>query len=442
MSHSLEAALDEERQEVMNILEGRPAGYRSSSAAPSSPRGQDARPASPAPVVRSMLDIGPAAPRHGSIAGLNVGVTAPPIRSAPLSRSMLDPQTPTTPQKPLHSPALSATEPASSGQSIHRANSDASLRPLEGRPRADSDRDKGSLSNMDYQFDMTSSAPGPALPKRVKQGGKKSIGRSAMAAIMQGQELDPLPRTKDRGRHNSTAGIIGGKSKSPSSRLSNRSQSPGGSMLNTNSFNLMPSPGKFVTDAGKVIDMNNAYRRLSDANLLKSGGNLSSLPARAGERARLGSGETLSPTGEIRLAKDYYEDDEDGEAAIESSDEDRSSDEDAWGPGSLRGRRKSRRKKGVGGGEADNEDSENENRGPDGLQKRKGPKMAHSLLAAAEEERKCLYSLIMPCISSDICKPRAFCLVPIQGQVPFRTHGDSDWTWRREDVREESGRAS
>ena len=391
MSRSLEAALDEERQEVMNILEGRPTGYRSSSAVPSSPRVQDGRPSSPAPVVRSMLDIGPAAPRHGSIAGLNVGVTVPPLRSAPLMKSMLDPQTPTTPRI-THSPALSATEPTFPNHGIHRAGSDASLRPLEGRPRADSERDKGSVSNLDYQFDMTSTVSSSALPKRVTQGRRKSLARNAMASIMQGQELDPVPRTRDRGRHNSTAGIVGGKSKSPSSRLSNRSQSPGGSMLNTNSFNLMPSPGKFVTDAGKVIDMNNAYRRLSDANLLKSGGNLSSLPAKtASQRARLDSGEALSPTGEARMTKDYYDDDDDGEGAIESSDEDQSSDEDGWGPLGLRGRRKSRKKKGVGGGDADNEDSENEvpfDRGPDGLERRKGPRMAHSLLAAAEEERQ------------------------------------------------------
>ena len=160
-------------------------------------------------------------------------------------------------------------------------------------------------------------------------------------------------------------------------------------MLNNNSFNLMPTPGKFVTDGGKVIDMSSAYRRLSDANLLKSGGNLSSLPSQtASARARLGSGETLSPTGEVRLQKDYYEDDE---RAVESSDEEHSSDNDAWGPGGVRGRRRSRKKKGAGSGDADNEDSENDpglKTGQLGMGRSSGPRMVKSLLAAAEEERK------------------------------------------------------
>ncbi len=166
-------------------------------------------------------------------------------------------------------------------------------------------------------------------------------------------------------------------------------------MLNTNSFNLKPTPGKFVTDGGKVIDMNNAYRRLSDAALLKSGGNLSNLPARStSERIRADSGEALSPTGGIRLQKDYYQNDDDDEAAIESSDEDASSGDEPWGSENSRGRRRSRRKKSPGGAEADWEDSENE-----GLQKREAgstlnmgraqhPRKVKSLLAAAEEERK------------------------------------------------------
>lgn len=375
---SLESAIDEERREVMNILEGRPTQYNSSQG-----NGQSLRTSSPAPPVRSMLDIGPAAARHSSIAGPTGGVTTSPLRSAPLTRSMLDP----------HSPPLPAVEQNQTGGGIHRAQSDASTKPPTWRPRAGSDRDRGgsggALPYTENQFDMSSTVHGQSLPKRVTQGGKKGLGLSSMASIMQGQELEPLPMGRDQGRHNSTAGIIGGKSKSPSSRLSNRSQSPGGAMLNTNSFNLMSTPGKFVTDAGKVIDMNNAYRRLSDANLLKSGGQLSSLPASKNATERALSGETLSPTGGTRLQKDYYENDENGEAAIESSDEEHTSDEDAWGTPSGRGRRRSRRKKGAGGTDADNEDSENDRGlggGPAGMGKSGGPKMAKSLMAAAEEE--------------------------------------------------------
>jgi len=168
-------------------------------------------------------------------------------------------------------------------------------------------------------------------------------------------------------------------------------------MLNTNSFNPMPTPGKFVTDGGKVIDLNNAYRRLSDAALLKSGGNLSNLPVRQGSegRIRAGSGEALSPTGGIRLQKDYYHDDDD-EAAVESSDEekDASSGDEPWGSENLRGRRRVRKKGDPGSSEADWEDSDNEGSlksdagGTLGMGRTQHPRKVKSLLAAAEEERK------------------------------------------------------
>ena len=382
---SLESALDEERREVMEILEGRPSQLRNTSA---STFNQVGRTSSPTPPVRSMLDIGGPPPlRHGSIAGIGTGVTVPTLRIAPAVsgvRSMLDTDSP-PPTRTNHSTTSSPIENNTQSGGLHRTQSDAASHPVEGQLRTGRNRDKHIQTK--YQFDMSPSIQGQTIPKRVTQGGKKkSPGRSAMAAIMQGQELEPLPRT--RGRHNSTAGILGGKSKSPSSRLNNRSRSPGGSILNNNSFNLMPTPGTFVTDGGKVIDMNNAYRRLSDANLLKSGGNLSNLPSRnVSERGRLGSGETLSPTGEIRLQKDYYEDDEE---AVESSDEDHSSDEGPWDAQSIRGRRRSRRKKGAISADHDNEDSENETglrSTPIGMGKSRGPKMAKSLMAAAEEER-------------------------------------------------------
>jgi hypothetical protein len=377
---SLESAIDEERREVMNILEGRPTQYNTVTA-------DTGRTSSPAPPVRSMLDIGPATARHGSIAGSAVGVITPPLRSAPLTRSMLDPSS-SPPQQ-----IISSTEGGvPSGH--HRAHSDASTIPPRFRPRAGSDRERGSgsLPYAENQFDMSKSVHGQALPKRVTQGGKKGLGISSMASIMQGQELDPLPMTRDQGRHNSTAGIMGlhSKSKSPSSRLSNRSQSPG---LNTNSFNLMSTPGTFVTDSGKVIDMNNAYRRLSDANFLKSGGQLSNLSTNAAERAI--NGETLSSNGELRLQKDYYENGEGGEAAIESSDEEHTSDEEGWSLQNGRGRRRSRRKKGV-GTDADNGDSDNESNrsaGPAGMGQSGGPKAAKSLLAAAEEESELNFSM-------------------------------------------------
>ncbi|KAL1600399.1 hypothetical protein SLS60_006784 [Paraconiothyrium brasiliense] len=110
-------------------------------------------------------------------------------------------------------------------------------------------------------------------------------------------------------------------------------------MLNTNSSNLMPSPNKYVTDSGKVIDMSSAYRKLSDANLSRSGGSLSSLPSRKGSDPS--KGESLAPGGGVRLATDDFGDDE---AAVESSENDdtEDSDGDGWGGAKRRGRQRRR----------------------------------------------------------------------------------------------------
>ena len=356
---SLLSAANDEMQEVLNLLEGRPAEYRRGSAAP-----PPIRTASPAPAVRSMLDIDtgpPSVPRHNSIAGINTGITAP-LRSAPLSGSMLNPYSPSLPASPRRASPSPSTH--------HRAMSEAS----SDRPKMD----KGSLPFSDDQFDMSPTVSGQALPKRVKQGGRR--GLSSMASIMQGQELDSVRMAGNPARHNSTAGIIGKRtSSSPSSRLNHRSQSPG-VRLNNNSFNPLPMPGKFVSESGKVIDLNNAYRKLSDANLIKSGSSLSA----SASRARLDSGTTLSPSGELRLQKDVYDDDE-IEGAIESSDEAKTSDEEAWGD---RGRRRRRWKKGAGGVESEDSDEDGDKGSSKEQSKKKPTRVAQSLLHAAEDERK------------------------------------------------------
>jgi hypothetical protein len=341
----------------MNILEGRPADYRSPSQNP-----EPTRALSPVAPVRSMLDIGPTTTRHQSIAGLAQPVS-PPLRSAPLHRAMLEPMSPTGPT----SKSAGASPSMSPVAGVHRASSDAS----SNTP------DFGKHASSPYghdQFDMTSTVSGPALPKRNTLGGRKIGGSSAIASIMQGKEVAPI-LSGERGRHNSTAGILGlGKSKSPSSRLNPRSNSPGTALLNNNSFNPKPTPGVFVSETGKVIDLNNAYRRLSDANFLKSGGeHLKSVPSQKQEaRRRVSSGEILSPSGDLRLGKDYPEDEE-LEGAIESSDDERTSDDEAWG---MRGRERRRKKTDK---SEETEDSENDQPGR--------PRRPKSLLAAAEEER-------------------------------------------------------
>ena len=380
---SLESALDEERREVMNILEGR-------TTQTSAPANLTTTSANPAPAVRSMLDItGPVAPRHGSIANIEFGVTMPALGRAPITRSMLDPMFSPPPNRLSHSVTTSPANVDSSSGGIGRAQSDAVSHPPNGWPRPVSDRDRAVNPTQDYQFNMLPSLQSQALPKRVTQGGKKQGTTSSRSAIMQRQEPGPFQGGRESGRHSSTAGILGSHSKSPSSH--------GSSMLNTNSLNLMPTPGKFVTDGGKIIDMNNAYRKLSDAALLKSGGNLSNLPGRNTERVRVGSGEVSPPNGGVRLQKDYYETGEDMDGPIESSDENStaSSGEDGWTLQSIRGRKRSRRKKGPGSADVDTEDSENDGVSIGGatgetlgMGRAGGPRKVKSLLIAAKEERK------------------------------------------------------
>lgn len=213
-----------------------------------------------------------------------------------------------------------------------------------------------------YQFDFLPTIEAHSMPKRVTQGGKKSAASKprAMSSVY-GEQTGLLPSHRDRDRHSSLGGLMG---KKPGSPDPGRSQSPGGRMLNTNSMNLMPTPNKYVTDSGKVIDMSSAYRRLSDAALLRSGGNLSTLPLRKGSDPL--KGESVAPGGGVRLATDDFGDDE---AAVESSDDDTDdSDGDSWGAVKRRGRRRTRQS--------------------NGSEKHGGAKAPKSLLAAAEEERK------------------------------------------------------
>jgi hypothetical protein len=348
---SLESALDEERREVLALLEGRPSVKRQGE---SPARAQS--PAAAQSPVRSMLDIGnspPMATRHTSIAMPIVGGGSPTSTTTPSVRSMLN----TT------SPPISPRSPYRSGNSQSPAprNRLVSLGSLNLNPEEQ------------YQFEMLPSIDAHALPKRVTQGGKKQ--QRAMSGVYGGAQdlLVGKGGVKDRGRHNSTSGgmlSMHHKSKSPSSRLG-RSNSPG---LNKNNLNLMSDPNKFTTESGKVIDMHNAYRKLSDAALVRSGGALASLPSRKGSDPT--KGESVAPDGGVRLEKDYYAD-EDDEDAIESSDDNDSlsSDEEGWGSRPRRGRRRHRHKN-------------------DDKQTQQEARTAKSLLAAAEDESEFGHSKI------------------------------------------------
>ncbi|EEP81610.1 conserved hypothetical protein [Uncinocarpus reesii 1704] len=367
---SLEAALDEERREILDILEGRRHAHQ--------PAPRPGRQASPAPPVRSMLDIAPdpGAQRHGSIAGIGVGVTQPPNRTTAKPgagvRSMLEPlapsplrltqsatSSPTTDSAPSHEPADN-----------HRRSSDSSAKGLPEIKKR-----QGVDPQQDYQFEMLPSIPSHALPKRVTQGGKlghhnNAMQTNSMAAVMSGGDIHApypaLPRGRQTGRHPS----LPGKSKSPPSRLG-RSQSPGGKLLNNNSLNLMTTPGKFVTDSGKVINMDHAYRRLSAAALSRSGGSLASYPGKPTGKHDDVDG---AADGDARLQKDYYFDTPEGgfseDYTSEDDVDDTSSGEDAWKSEIHRGRRRIRKKSDIETGESGSKGGE--------------PRKVQSLLAAVK----------------------------------------------------------
>ena len=356
---SLESALDEERREVMALLEGKRAAPRALRA--NSPHLRAQSPVATASPVRSMLDVGPSstAPlRQVSISG---------FPTAPL-RGVLDPPRSNS-TGVLASPPPSAT----------RTTVGSQLNPERA-----------------YQFEMLPTVEARSMPKRVTQGGKRSNSKQAGSmSTVYGPSSDALGPTRERERYSSLGGFFyGASSGSPGP---GRSASPGGRKLNNNSLYLMSDPKKVTLDSGKVVDMHSAYRRLSDAALLRSGGSLAKLPVRKGSDPL--KGVSLAPGGGERLATDDFGDDE---AAIESSDGS-SSGAETWTSERSRGRRRTRLDDAAKKG--------NE-------KKRKQPK---SLLAAAEDERTSL--------SCRECNPahldRQRDIIHLQSPLTARTHRDS-----------------
>ena len=348
---SLETALDEERLEVMRILEGKSQISKKPLA-----RRKLSPPAAQSP-IRSMLDISTtsAVPKR-NVASISPKAKAESSPAPPTVRSMLDTSTPLPPPHPRQSgPSPSRLE--------HTSTGGTRLDPKSA-----------------YQFDMLPTIDARSLPKRVSQGIKKQRKTSSEV---------PSSGVSASYRHSSLRdGHHPRLSQSPSSRLpGTRSASQGGKRLNTNSFNLMSDPSKFVTDSGQEIDLNNAYRRLSDAALLRSGGSLSTL----GERKLSDSikGESAAPGGGMRMQKEVLGEAE--EEAVDSTDDEADSDEsfldEAWSKNHRRGRRRTRNSKSLDDEEGSTSPG-NENHQP------------KSLLAAAEDEREFSSSNTICCFSA------------------------------------------
>lgn len=343
---SLEAALEEERIEVEALIAARSRpGALSGTRSPS--------PYTARSPVRSMLDIG--GPSRSS---LNISST--PVRSmldmdSPSSPGFTNKQVFSTPS----SPVLSHSKLAYASNSSHpRHMSDVAARPVGFGPRSEAARDHTS----EYQFsDIITANTGQAMPKRVSMGNKKSAQpSSSMAHLVRGNDVGRIPLPGDRGR-NSTATPtlrLGSKSRSPHNRLAMRSSSPAAHLL-AGGRHLSPA-ARAVVEETYGLDMSNAYRRLSDANLLRSGGALAEIGRRKKSDDQSGGG---------RLNKDYLSPDGD-EMLDDSSDDGDSSQEEG-----ERGRKAARSFDGL---KADSDKG-----GPNTNSARK----SLSLLAAAEEER-------------------------------------------------------
>ncbi|KXJ89796.1 hypothetical protein Micbo1qcDRAFT_165159 [Microdochium bolleyi] len=198
-----------------------------------------------------------------------------------------------------------------------------------------------------YQFsNIYPTNVGQVHPSRRSQG--SSARSSSIGEALRGVDISSL-MIPGEGRSSKFSSRKGNKSKSPSGRFSMRSSSPGGSLLGPSSGRT--AGGAVFDSEGNRLDMNTAYRKLSDASLLYGGSSLAAYAKKKPEGEGLGriAADNMSPYGDILPSDD-------------SDDSGNSSDEEA-----DRGRKLTTR-------------AEEKTGGPQ--------RRVQSLLAAAEEERQ------------------------------------------------------
>ncbi|PTB77786.1 hypothetical protein M440DRAFT_1438237 [Trichoderma longibrachiatum ATCC 18648] len=353
---SIDAMLDMERKEVLALLE-----RGSEAPAPMLDIAEEEAPASSAASSSNR----PAAATQGPVRSM-LDVKAPP--SPQLVRSMLDISAPVpdSPRRPGRSstpssPLMAPSEPIfrhqpSSGLGPHpRSRSDAGVKFAESRRSSRNDP----IANYQFSSIMShSTGPQASLKWSSSRNSKRESGGSLGDALRGSESGLQLPT--DRGR--SPLGgsrIFPNQSKSPQTqnrRWGSRSRSPA-------TFTAPPlPPGKAMLKDGSVVNLNNAYRKLSDANLIQSSGSLAQLPMR----------KKSAEAGEGRLVKDYVG--PNGEH-LDSSDE----EEDESSDDEDRGRKKSPRSLIHGTGDNGNSSA--------GSGSQSGGRQPLSLLAAAEQER-------------------------------------------------------
>lgn len=391
---SLEETLEQERRELVDTMEGRQTRHVSESWASTSSSindnsGNTAR--------YSMLEFSPtpgALPlRHGSIAGIGVGVTPPssthrrswnePILSSPLrlSSTATSPPSASSPTSPYDQ-----EKEKSSGDSeaAPRKSSDGTDRSHERKKSVGKIEKSGVKSptitttalHLDTSVSLSSpdrdSAISPTSTPLAQE--KSPVGKNTVATMMSGLDskfgLPSFARGRDSARCNGAS-----RGSSLDSRLPSRfarSISPRNRWLRTNPFSLATSSLKSTKSATKSIDMH-----LSDAALSKFSGGLSSaLPEPGSRRGSLDEGSTAD---DERLEKDVYDSENNpiGETSDEEDfDDNSSSDDESVGRG-----RKVSIEIIAPSGDGSQGDAKEE---------------PQSLLAAAEEERKLISVPYLP----------------------------------------------
>ncbi|KAL3262497.1 hypothetical protein ABHI18_002716 [Aspergillus niger] len=344
---SLETALEEERRELLEEMGEAPSTSRR----------------------RSLLDISPSPgflpPRHGSIAGIGVGVTPPssvrhhslyssshsPLPSPPRRSSATatttattfnpSPATATTAPPTPRATTSSVAPPLPSAQRKGSVQSDGSVSPTRSTDLASGDKEKPGDNNSNGTSNQQQNKPehksGPSIrwdlstnmppsvanrnaARRTAQPQEKPSNRlPSMAAVMSGLDLKvgfpSFVRGRDSSRSNATRGT------SLDSRVSSlrpaRSSSPKRRWLNPNTRGPVADPVKqpVVTTKKEIIPMAPAAKEPTNSDF------------------RPGSPEPeakSSAPGEERLEKDRFDSENNPiETSDEDADESTSSDEEA-----------------------------------------------------------------------------------------------------------------
>ncbi|GCB18810.1 uncharacterized protein C167.05 [Aspergillus awamori] len=344
---SLETALEEERRELLEEMGEAPSTSRR----------------------RSLLDISPSPgflpPRHGSIAGIGVGVTPPssvrhhslyssshsPLPSPPRRSSATatttattfnpSPATATTAPPTPRATTSSVAPPLPSAQRKGSVQSDGSVSPTRSTDLASGDKEKPGDNNSNGTSNQQQNKPehksGPSIrwdlstnmppsvanrnaARRTAQPQEKPSNRlPSMAAVMSGLDLKvgfpSFVRGRDSSRSNATRGT------SLDSRVSSlrpaRSSSPKRRWLNPNTRGPVADPVKqsVVTTKKEIIPM---------APAAKEPTNSDSRPGSPEPEAK------SSAPGEERLEKDRFDSENNPiETSDEDADESTSSDEEA-----------------------------------------------------------------------------------------------------------------